>query len=261
MSKRTTLFLSLLALITALLSAVFILVSFFVDVFAGNEVASLTFEEIRTAFDLIAEYTALGIVIYAFCRYSFKDAKRSILIALGSFIFSFLFQIIATGAIEFKTSDASSEDIWLSILMFSAFGLLGLFIERILPCLLIAFIAYIFTKNGTKRITKIFSLKNPIQRAMLVSALAIYLINAVPTLILYIIEIVGIGGTSQLYIEEFMLNYVVPHLLILLYNFILTYVVFLAVYIICNKYAESAPIKKVKKTELASDTNATPSEE
>lgn len=258
MSKRTTLFLSLLALVTALLSVVFILVSFLVDIFADSEVASLTFKEIRTAFDLIAEYTALGIVIYAFCRYSFKEAKRSVLIALGSFVFSFLFQIIATGAIEFKTSESSSEDIWLSILMFAAFGLLGLLIERVLPCILIAFISYLCTKNGTTKITGLFSFKNPIQKTMLISAIAIYLINAVPTLILYIIEIAGIGGTSQLYFEEFMLNYIIPHLLILVYNFLLTYVVFLVVYLICNKYAESAPIKKIK---IASTADATLSEE
>ncbi len=244
MSKRTTIFLSLLALATALLSVLFISISFLVDFLADNETASLVFKEIRTAFDLIAEYTAFGIVIYSFCRYTPGKAKRSILIALGSILLSFMFQIIATAVYELTTSAEESGDIWTNILMFTLFGLLGVVIERILPCLLIAFITFLCTRNGTAKVSRIFSFKNPIQRSMLFSAITIYLINEIPTLILHIIEIVGIGGTSQLYAEEFMLNYVIPHILILVYNLIFVYFIFLIVYFICKKFEESAPIKR-----------------
>lgn len=79
---------------------------------------------------------------------------------------------------------------------------------------------------------------------MLFSALTIYLVNAIPTLILHIIEIVGIGGTSQMYAEEFVLNYVIPHALILVYNLVLVYFIYLIVYFICKKFEESAPIKR-----------------
>ena len=250
MSKRTTIFLSLLALITALLSVLFISISFLVDFLAGNETASLVFKEIRTAFDLIAEYTAFGIVIYSFCRYTPSKAKRSILIALGSILLSFIFQLTATAIFELTTSAEKTGDIWGNILMFSLFGLFGVVIERILPCLLIAFITFLCTRNGTTKISGIFSLKNPIQKSMFFSAITIYLVNAIPTLSLHIIEIIGIGGTSQMYAEEFMLNYVIPHILILVYNLILVYFVFLITYFICKKFEESAPIKRKNTSPL-----------
>ncbi len=261
MSKRTTKFLSLLALVTALLSAVFILVSFFVDAFAKNETASLIFEEFRTAFDLIAEYTAFGIIIYAFCRYSFKNAKRSILIALGSFVFSFLFQLIATGFLEYFTREQTAKDFWINRLLDTGIGLIGFFIERIIPCALIVLITYFFTRKGTQRIKNVFSFRNPIQKSMFFSALTIYLLNLIPALIAHIIELINVGGTQNLYFEEFMMYYIIPHIFIFVYYLVLTYLVFLGTYFICNKFAESAPIKKTKKLEIASATGATPSEE
>lgn len=254
MSKRTTIFLSLLALATALLSVVFILCSFFVDQF-DNQVASMVFEELRTAFDLIAEYTALGIVIYAFCRYTPKKASRSLLIALGSFLFSFLFQIGATALTEM----ISSENFLVNVAMFTLFGAFGLVIERILPCLLIALISFLFTKNGTKRITNIFSFRNPIQRSMIVSAVVIYLVNAIPMLILHILEIISIGGTQNMYFDEFLMNYIIPHLLVVLYNLLLVYGIFLLIYFICKKFEEKAPIKKTNKA--LPKKNNTPVEE
>ena len=257
MSKRTTIFLSLLALITALLSVCFIIISFCVDVFAGNETASLTFEEIRTAFDLIAEYTAMGIIIYAFCRYGFKSAKRSLLIALGSFLFSFLFQIIATGAVEFKTSSATSGEIWSSIGMYAALGAVGLFIERILPCLLISFIVIICTRKGITKSERTIRLIVSIS----ISSVIIYLLNAVPTLILHIMEIIDLGGTTEIYFKNFVLYYIIPHLVIYFKHYVLVFAVFWIVYFVCKKFEESAPIKKHKKVKIASSIDATQSEE
>ena len=257
MSKRTTIFLSLLALVTALLSVVFILSSFFVDQLTDNVTVSMIFEELRTAFDLIAEYTALGVVIYAFCRYKPKEASRSLFIALGSFLFCFLFQIGATAVTELKSVD----NFFGRIFWFTLFGLVGLIVERIIPCLVIALISFLCTRKGTKRITKIFSFKNPIQRSMLFSALVIYLVNAVPTLFLHIFEIVDIGGTQNMYWEEFLLNYIIPHILIVVYNLLLVYGVFLIVYFICKKHEEKAPIKKSPKIVNLPEQNNTPMEE
>ncbi len=260
MSKRTTIFLSLLALVTALLSATFILVSFFVDIFAG-EVARLIFLEIRTTFDLIAEFTALGIIIYSFCRYTPNKAKRSILIALGSFVFSLVFQLVATGFLEYFTTEITAKDFWLNRLFDTGISLIGFTIERILPCALIVLITFLLTRKGTSKITKLFSFKNPIQKSMFFSALTIYLINLIPSLIGQIISLISVGGTQNLYFEEFMMDYILPHVFTIAYYLILAYAVFLVIYFICNKYAESAPIKKSKKIEPAAVTVATPSEE
>ncbi len=251
MSKRSIKFSIMLVAITAGLSVLFIVSSLLIDLFAQNELLSDAFYYIRTAFDLIAEYTAFGVVIYAFCRYnSFKQAWPSTIIAIGSFIFSLFFQIGSTAIFEASTNTKlSAGDIWGNIAIDFVLGLLGTFIERLLPCAFIALITYFCTKNGTAKITKLFSFKNSVQRAMFFSVLTMYLINAVPTLVLNIMDIISIGGTKNMYFEEFMLQVIMPHISIILYNFILQYAIYLLVYFLCQKHAESAPIKKTNKSE------------
>lgn len=249
MSKRSIKFSALLAGVTAGLSILFILVSLLVDLYANNDIVSDAAYYIRTAFDLIAEYTALGIVIYAFCRYSAKKAWPSFIIAFSSFALSLFFQIASTAVFNVVTkTDMSSSGVFGNIAMDLMFGLLTMFIERILPCCAIALITFLCTKNGTAKISKLFSFKNPVQRAMLLSATLIYLINAVSTLYLDIMNIISIGGTQNMYFEEFVLQVILPHISIVIYNFVLQYAVYLLIYILCQKYAESAPIKRVKAT-------------
>ena len=243
MSKRSIKFSVLLVGVTAGLSILFILVSLLVDLLASNEILSEALYYTRTAFDLIAEYTALGIVIYAFYRYSAKKASFS------SFAFSLFFQIASTAIFNIATkADMSSSGIFGNMAIDLMFGLLTLFVERIVPCGAIALITFLCTKNGTARISKLFSFKNPVQRAMLFSAVLIYLVNAVPALYLDIMNIIGIGGTQNMYFEDFMLQVILPHISIVIYHFVLQYVVYLFIYYLCQKYAESAPIKRVKAT-------------
>jgi hypothetical protein len=257
MSKRSIKFSVLLASVTAGLSVLFILISLFVDLFAKNEIASDIMYYTRTAFDLIAEYTVLGIVIYAFSRYSPKKAWPSLIIAFSSFTVSLIFQITSTAIFNVATkTDISSSGVFGNIAIDLMFSLLTLFIERIVPCGAIALITVLCTKNGTARISKLISFKNPVQRAMLISSVLIYLVNAIPALYLDIMGIISIGGTQNMYFEDFMLQVILPHISTVIYHFILLYVVYLLVYILCQKYAESAPIKKVNATKsVANELN------
>ena len=249
MSKRSIKFSVLLVGVTAGLSILFILASLLVDLLANNDILSEALYYTRTAFDLIAEYTALAIVIYAFYRYSARKAWPSLVIAFSSFAFSLFFQIASTAVFNIATkADMSSSGIFGNMAIDLMFGLLTLFIERIVPCGAIALITFLCTKNGTARISKLFSFKNPVQRAMLFSAVLIYLVNAVPALYLDIMTIIGIGGTQNMYFEDFMLHVILPHISIVIYHFVLQYVVYLFIYYLCQKYAESAPIKRVKAT-------------
>ena len=259
MSKRSIKFLVLLAFATAGISVFFIICSFLVDTFVGNDVLSDAFYYIRTAFDLVAEYTAFAVVIYAFCRYSAKRAWPAVLIALGSFILSALFQIGATAVVQIISNpELSSSDILGNIGIDLLLGFVGLMIERIIPCVLIALITFLSTMHGTQKISKVVSFKNPAQRAMLISCFLLYLINAIPQLILSIIDLISYGGPSNMYADEFFafigFNIVLNQAAILVYNLVLQYLVYLLVYYLCQKHEENAPIKD--RNEPIKETNA-----
>lgn len=259
MSKRSIKFLILLAAVTAGISVFFISCSFLVDLFTDNDIVGDAFYYIRTAFDLVAEYTAFAIVIYAFCRYSAKKAWPAVLIALGSFLFSALFQIGATAAVQIYTNtELGFGDILGNIGIDLLLGLLGLTIERLIPCALIALITFLCTMKGTQRISKLISFKNPSQRAMFISCLLLYLINAIPQLVLTVIDLISIGGPSNMYAEDFFMfigfELVLQQTMIFIYNLILQYLVYMLVYYLCQRHEENAPIKKYKGVDATIST-------
>ncbi len=251
MSKRATKFLILLALVTSGISVFFISCSFLIDQFTDSALLSDTFYYIRTAFDLVAEYTAFAIVIYAFCRYKFKQAWPSVIIALGSFLISAVFQIGATAIVQITSNpELGTWDILGNVGIDLLLGFFGLTIERLIPCVLIALITFLSTMHGTSRISKAVSFKNPSQRAMMISCLLLYLINAVPQLILTVIDFIGYGGPSNMYAEDFFafiaFELILQQASILIYNLVLQYLVYLLIYYLCQKHEENAPIKKYK---------------
>lgn len=253
MSKRSIKFLILLAAVTSGISVFFISCSFAVDRLTDNAIVSDAFYYIRTAFDLVAEFTAFAVVIYAFCRYSAKKAWPSVLIALGSFLFSALFQIGATAVVQIISgTELGIGDIIGNIGIDLLLGLLGLTIERLIPCALIALITFLCTMKGTQRISKLVSFKNPSQRAMFISCLLLYLINAIPQLVLTVIDLISIGGPSNMYAEDFFafigFELVLQQTMIFIYNLILQYFVYMLVYYLCQRHEENAPIKKQTAT-------------
>ena len=272
MSKRAIKFFVLLAGVTAGISAFFITCSFLVDLITDNAIISDAFYYIRTAFDLVAEFTAFGIVIYAFCRYSAKKAIPSAFIALGSFVFSAVFQIGATALVQIiNNTTLSAADIIGNIVIDLLLGLLGLSIERLIPCVVIALIAFLSSMHGTQRISKVVSFKNPAQRAMIISCFLMYLINAVPQFVLSMLDLINYGGPSNMYAEEFFafigFNVILNQASILIYNLVLQYLVYLFIYYLCQKHEENAPIKKYKGVAACNDglttviTSETSSEE
>ena len=209
---------------------------------------------------MVAEFTAFGIVIYAFCRYSAKKAIPSVFIALGSFVFSAVFQIGATALVQIiNNTTLSAGDIIGNIGIDLLLGLLGLSIERLIPCVVIALIAFLSSMHGTQRISKVVSFKNPAQRAMLISCFLMYLINAVPQFVLSMLDLINYGGPSNMYAEEFFAfigyNVILNQASILIYNLVLQYLVYLFIYYLCQKHEENAPIKK-KATAIIYDEEA-----
>ena len=179
MNKKTIKLFTILTLSTALASAVFITVQVLLDIILGSEhTVSAIFLEIRTFVDLLAEYTAYTIVLYCFCRYKLETALKSFIFAGSSFLFAIFCQLGGTVAFNIASnpSISGSEVIVNSIGSFSSF-LSSSIITRVLPCILLAILAYKITKNKATKPQKFISFKNEITRVIAIFTLVIFVIN------------------------------------------------------------------------------------
>lgn len=254
MSKRSIKFSVLLVGVTAGLSILFILASLLVDLFANNDILSEVFYYVRTAFDLVAEFACYGVILYAYCRYPFKKAWPGLLMAFGSCLFSNIFLVSAECISEY-VSPTSSNGFGSAIISIFTSAIIGVSIERILPFMAIVLISYLCTRNGTEKISKFISFKNPIQRAMLISSLLIYSINAFSAFFVVFRDLIALNNLapsidSDLGWQTFwkIVGFgALEQLTIALYNFALLYAVYMLVYYLCEKHALAAPIKKTIK--------------
>lgn len=251
MSKRSIIFSVIFATITATLSVQFIIASLLIDLFANNDILADSFYYIRVAFDLIAEFACYGIILYAYCRYPFKKAWPGLLIAFGSCIFSHNF-LIGAEIISEIVSPTSNQEFGSVLVAILSSAFLGILIERILPFMAIVLISYLCTRNGTEKISKLVSFKNPIQRAMLISSLLIYLINAVPALSIVVRDLATLNNLSSS-IEKSegwqtfwtIIGYgALEQLTIVIYNFVLLYAVYMLIYRIIENYSLKTPNSK-----------------
>ena len=268
MNKRSIKFTSLLVAITATLSILFIIASLLVDLFASNGILSDVFYYVRVAFDLIAEFSCYAIILYAYCRYPFKKAWPALLVAIGSCLLTHIFLVVAECITEY-ISPTENVEFGTAVLSIITAALSGIFIERIIPFMAIVLISYLCTRNGTEKISKLVSFKNPIQRAMLISSILVFSINAFPALFVVIRDLTKLNELAG-YVNETegwqtfwrILGFgALEQFAIVLYNFVLLYAVYMLVYYLCEKYSLSAPTKKTTKNETEPVAEAVSSEE
>lgn len=269
MSKRTIKFSSLLVLITALLSAVFIAINLVLDFkFGEASDPSLIFGFFRTTVDLVAEYSAYAVVLFAFCHYPLKKAYPSLIIAGSSFLFAMVFMVFGTSFLA-AIVDPENVDIWKVFEVSFLSALLGTFLERVVPCLLLAFISYLFTKNGNQKITKFITFKNPTQRSMLVFTLTMFTYNFVLTIVtdaLYLRNEVIPEYTKTKFFDEFfgpfMLEATINYIVVIFQYLMLLYGVLFLVYYLECKVEENKQIFNFKKSKAVPTEKATlPTEE
>lgn len=241
MKKRFLIFSTLLIVATAILSVIFSVVYFVASevIVAGEGMLTFTYY-LKKFFDLVAVFTGYAIIIYSFARFDTMSGLKSIGVFSISFLISFIYQFFG---ICFYQNDFSAEFIISTI--YYAFG--NCFITQILPAFVVAFIAYRITKNGTTKMTKLFSLKNPIQKTMFFSTLVIFGINLACLL--------GFDTFPFLFEADFyitksefwaVLGSVFEVIIIYL---VIEYVIYVLMYLLCDWYHEKYCVK-TKKTEI-----------
>ena len=167
----------ILIIATSLLSVLFAIVYYLAsEVIVAGESMLIFLFYVKKAFDLLAVFTGYGTIIYAFSRYSVLDGARMTGFFAISVLISFVYQVIGTCIFE---SNFAIDFIITTI--YYSFG--DCFITQYVPALIIAFVAFKSTKDGTRRIERFISWKNPTQRVMLVVTLVIFIINFVALLI------------------------------------------------------------------------------
>ncbi len=186
----------ILIIATACLSVAFAIVYYLAsEVIVAGEPMLIFLFYVKKAFDLLAVFTGYGTIIYAFSRYSFNDGLKMTAIFAISVLISFVYQVI--GTCFFDSTQLSFELVITTI--YYAFG--DCFITQYIPALVIAFVAYKSTADGTKRIEKLISWKNPTQRVMMLVTLVIFAINFVVLLIFDILPFL-IEVEWMIYIDE-----------------------------------------------------------
>lgn len=219
-----------LIIATTVLSVIFSILYYIAsEVIDEGSTFLAVFYYIKKAMDLIAVFTGYGSIMYAFSRYSTLDGLKVLGIFAISFVISFLYQVVGSC---FYENDFALEFILFTI--YYSFG--NCFITQLIPAILIAFLSYKSTKDGTRKITRLVSWKNPIQRIMIIVTLVVFAINFVALLIFDILAFL-IEAEWLIYANE------LGSIFISILEAIITYVVvqylmYMLIHFIYNKYTD-----------------------
>lgn len=221
----------ILIIATACLSVAFALIYFLAsEVIVPGESMLIFLFYVKKFFDLLAVFTGYGTIIYAFSRYSYIDGLKMIGIFAISVLISFVYQVI--GTCLFDSTQFSFELVITTI--YYAFG--DCFITQYIPALVIALVAYKSTMDGTKRIEKFISWKNPTQRVMLLVTLVIFAINFVIQLIFDILAFL-IEVEWMIYIDELGSIFASIGETVFIY-IVIQYCIYMLVHYIYTKYTD-----------------------
>ncbi len=220
----------ILIVATAILSVFFAIVHYIASEYidSGSTLVAVTFY-VKKAFDLVAVFTGYGTIIYAFSRYSTLDGARVTAYFAISVLISFTYQLFGTCIYE---ANFSLDFILYTI--YYAFG--DCFITQYIPALIIAYVAYKSTKNGTRRVEEFVSWRNPTQRVMMLVTLVIFAINLV-TLLIFNVFAFLIESEWMIYLDE--LGAIFLSILETAFIYIvLQYIMYMVIHLIYTKYTD-----------------------
>lgn len=247
MNKKTINFSILLVLITSLLSIAFIITNFVVELKNGSDaVVTLVFGEIRTVFDLIAEFTAYGIIVFAISTYRLSKAWPAYIIAFSSFAISKIFSIPASIYLGMLQNPGYNLWQFLFSVDYVSYEYSSFLETKLVPILVITIVTYLCTKDYTERIHSPFHFKNPTVKSILISTVIIYFINTSLKVIYYSLALISVGGFSGIYKSDFISSILIPLIMDLIYYLILQYFVVFLVQIISLRNQENIKPKKFK---------------
>lgn len=233
-----------LVILTTILSIIFVVLYNNTDPILSSTLKTI-FHYLEAGFSSLSLFVCYGIIIYSYARYTPDKAKFSfIYLAINVFSCWFIQTILTLSSPSFQ-DDMAAERFELRPTLFyltnicSALG--KIFIEQILPAILIAFIVYKLTKNGSERVTKFISWKNSIQRSMIISTIIIFLVNIALSLILNIFPYLiseAFFITFEIALDA-LLDIIFSIIETIAFSLILQYSVYMLIYFICNKYGET----------------------
>ena len=243
--KRKFVKLSILMVsITALLSVGASIFYYCADTYSDQgSVLPLIAQYVKMLFDVIAVFTGYGVVIYAFSRYQANKAIYSIAIFGISVLISHIYSVVATSITTWEdivnAVDTNGDTIpvvrSIVTLIYTSLG--NCVVSQLLPCVLVAFLTFMLTKDGARRLNSFISWKNPIHRSMIITTLVIFGINI---LSLVCIDIIPFAYERDFLLYEYeiwervvipIVSYVVLYLLVQYSMYVLTYK-------ICYKHGE-----------------------
>ena len=184
---------------------------------------------VKKAFDLFAVFIGYGTIIYAFSRYSAIDGLRLTGYFSISVLISFAYQVLGTCFFE---SNFAVDFIITTI--YYSFG--DCFITQYVPALIIAFVAFKSTKDGTRRIEKFVSWSNPTQRVMMKVTFVIFIINFACLLIFDILAFL-IEAEWMIYANE-LGSIFLSILEVAIIYIVIQYTVYMLVHHIYTKYTD-----------------------
>lgn len=168
---------------TSVLSVLFSVIYF---IASENIDPESTFLEIlyyvKLVFDMLASFTGYFTIMYAVTKFGWFDGVISVGLYFCSVLIFFVYQTVASTiyyndtVIDTTTGAGVEEDI-ISLITYNAFYSLGqLIITLMVPAAIVALVSYKIIKNDVP-FEKPVSLKNPTQKAMVVSCVILFLIN------------------------------------------------------------------------------------
>lgn len=247
MNKKTINFSIVLVLITSLLSIALIIASFGVESKNGPDaLSSLIIGEIRVAFDLIADFTVYGIIIFAISTYKFSKAWPAYIMAASSFAISKLFSIPASISLGMVKNPELNLWQFLVVTDFVSNEYISFLETKLVPILVITIVTHLCTKDYTKTVRSPFEFKNPTVKSILISTAIIYFINTSLKMIFFSLFLISVGGFTGIYKADFISSIVIPLIMDLVYYLILQYFVVFLVQILFLRNQNYTKSKKVK---------------
>jgi hypothetical protein len=184
---------------------------------------------LKMAFDFIALFVGFGTIIFGFARFGIKGGLISMLIYCASFLMSVICLVVGA-----CIDNSGNNDIYtVMVTIYYAIG--SNFITQLVPASLVGLISYHTTKNVSKDPDKFISLKNPTNRAILFSTLAVFALNFVSLYALSVFPFL-ISESFYIYYSDFLDVIVYPTIETLIEYIIVQYAIYMITYKVYAKF-------------------------
>ncbi|MBQ8145472.1 MAG: hypothetical protein IJZ04_05155 [Clostridia bacterium] len=185
-------------------------------------------------FNAVSMFIGYATVIYAFFRFGFYEGVMSLLIAFGAFIPYFIYQSVAWNIYAEIGYDVVMEgyEAFSSALMGIYYSMGQGIINQILPSVLIGFIVCKVIKTNKDKPKKFISWHNRLQRAMIISCIALFAINMIMLVLTGILpELIELDFVmTKVYFNDYIVSVLLSILELAIVYLPLAYVAFMLTY-------------------------------